>query len=39
MSTTGMEAGQARVIDGLGIAQTLAWGSSYYLPAIPCKRA
>lgn len=29
-----MRAGQARVIAGLGIAQTLAWGSSYYLPAI-----
>lgn len=34
MSTTGMKTGQARVIAGLGIAQTLAWGSSYYLPAI-----
>ncbi|MGH8669639.1 MAG: MFS transporter [Burkholderiales bacterium] len=29
-----MRAGQARVVAGLGVAQTLAWGSSYYLPAI-----
>jgi MFS family permease len=26
--------GQVRVIAGLGTAQTLAWASSYYLPAI-----
>src|SRR5262245_63386718 len=25
---------QLRVIAGLGIAQTLAWASSYYLPAV-----
>lgn len=29
-----MAAGQARVVATLGTAQTLAWGSSYYLPAI-----
>jgi MFS family permease len=29
-----MSSGQARVIASLGVAQTLAWASSYYLPAI-----
>jgi MFS family permease len=29
-----MRTGQTGVITSLGIAQTLAWGSSYYLPAI-----
>jgi predicted MFS family arabinose efflux permease len=29
-----MRTGQARVVATLGTAQTLAWGSSYYLPAI-----
>lgn len=29
-----MASGQGRVVATLGIAQTLAWGSSYYLPAI-----
>lgn len=27
-------AGRARVVLSLGLAQTLAWGSSYYLPAV-----
>ena len=27
-------AGQARVVLSLGLAQTLAWGSSFYLPAV-----
>jgi predicted MFS family arabinose efflux permease len=29
-----LSARQGRVIAGLGVAQTLSWGSSYYLPAI-----
>lgn len=29
-----MRTGQARVVATLGTAQTLAWGSSYYLPAV-----
>ena len=29
-----MSSRQARVVASLGIAQTLAWASSYYLPAV-----